>query len=334
MGRTGSTHPGQKPRGFFVTWSLTWTGLLLAAVFLGLVATFLPRLGRTFWWFDLASHARLQTVLGFGVVVFLALATRRWIITLVALGMLTYNALPLWPYYVGAPLPVPAQEAPALRLVVANLWTDNPSAEDFLAWVREQDPDVLALQEVGAAWHSALRAGLQDWPFSETRVREDNFGMAIYSRIPIDELQWKTLVPGGPISALVRFRWENQSIPLLVTHPIPPVQGWASEQRDQQIKALAQQSWIQERTALVAGDLNATPWSMAFKPLHATPLRDARLGFGYLGTWPARAPAPARIPIDHLLVGPAWSLRSLEVGPPFGSDHLPLCAHLVLHTTP
>ena len=90
----------------------------------------------------------------------------------------------------------------------------------------------------------------------------------------------------------------------------------------------SQADWVRDELALLAGDLNATPWSMALDPLHATDLRDGRLGFGYLGTWPARLPAPVRIPIDHLWVGPGWCVRSFEVGPNIHSDHLPLAVAL------
>ena len=224
--------------GFFLTWSLTWTACLVLAFCAGVLAMVMPWAGEVFWLFDLASHARLQTILGFAVLTLLALATRRWWISLAALAMVVVNGLPLWPYYAANPSRVEDPAAPELHLVVANLLTSNPNPQVFLDWVRKVNPDVLALQEIGNDWHQVLEKELKDWIHNESRVREDNFGMAIYSRLPLESVEWPTLVPGGPISARVTLRWQGRSIPMLVTHPIPPVKDWASEQRDDQIEAL------------------------------------------------------------------------------------------------
>ena len=94
------------------------------------------------------------------------------------------------------------------------------------------------------------------------------------------------------------------------------------------------EDWMREGTAMLAGDLNASPWSKAFEPIHNTSLRDARLGFGFCPTWPAFAPKPMRIPIDHLLVGPSWIVTDFRIGPDVNSDHLPISAKLIRGQTP
>ncbi len=330
------SNPTHRARRSILTRALTWTNALCLAFGLGLIATLMPLGGRWVWWLDLASHARLQAFLGFATVTLMALGTRRFGIGAASLGMTLFHGLALWPYYASVPSPHEQESSPesslestpSLRLVVANVLTTNPNHKAFLDWVRAQDPDVLALLEIGAGWHQTLQRELKAWPHEETLVREDNFGMAIYSRVPIETLQWMPVLPGGPVNALVQLQWEGRSVPLLLTHPIPPVAGWASRQRDQQIAGLARVSVLQEDLALLVGDLNATPWSKAFTPLRQTPLRDGRLGFGYLGTWPAWAPALLRIPIDHVWLGPGWQVTSFETGPQVGSDHLPLFATL------
>ena len=49
------------------------------------------------------------------------------------------------------------------------------------------------------------------------------------------------------------------------------------------------------------------------------------------GTWPVDLPTALAAPIDHVLVGSAWEVRSFEVPTDFddaGSDHRPVVAVL------
>jgi len=81
--------------------------------------------------------------------------------------------------------------------------------------------------------------------------------------------------------------------------------------------------------AVVAGDLNATPWSPIFhRVLDLGRLRDSREGFGLHRTWPSGIHALLRIPIDHVLVGEGVTVLRREVGPHIGSDHRPVIVDL------
>ena len=80
--------------------------------------------------------------------------------------------------------------------------------------------------------------------------------------------------------------------------------------------------------AILAGDLNGTPWCL--EPHLTWRLQDARAtaGAGLATTWPARLLDPFRIPIDHVLHARNVTCTRLRVGPRIGSDHLPLIADL------
>jgi endonuclease/exonuclease/phosphatase (EEP) superfamily protein YafD len=74
----------------------------------------------------------------------------------------------------------------------------------------------------------------------------------------------------------------------------------------------------------VAGDLNCTPWSAAFREFVArSGLRDSALGRGVQGSWNARTRL-TRIPIDHILVPSGWAVVHRALGPDVGSDHFPV----------
>jgi endonuclease/exonuclease/phosphatase (EEP) superfamily protein YafD len=92
--------------------------------------------------------------------------------------------------------------------------------------------------------------------------------------------------------------------------------------------------WLEAQThpALLVGDLNLTMFSPEYrrftKDLH---LKNARKGFGPLGTWPAWVPF-ARLPLDHCLVQGDLAVVNCMVGPDIGSDHLPIIVDL--HVSP
>jgi endonuclease/exonuclease/phosphatase (EEP) superfamily protein YafD len=75
---------------------------------------------------------------------------------------------------------------------------------------------------------------------------------------------------------------------------------------------------------LMAGDLNATPWSSVMHKV-------ARAGLVAAGasspTWPAAFPLLA---LDHVLGSHHWAVTQHVVGPAVGSDHLPVLARLSL----
>jgi endonuclease/exonuclease/phosphatase (EEP) superfamily protein YafD len=69
---------------------------------------------------------------------------------------------------------------------------------------------------------------------------------------------------------------------------------------------------------IVAGDLNATPWSSAFAVAARHGLDRAS---GLAPTWPRRH---VGIPIDHVLADTHWRRGEAQRGPDIGSDHLPV----------
>ena len=72
---------------------------------------------------------------------------------------------------------------------------------------------------------------------------------------------------------------------------------------------------------MLLGDLNATPWSPAFRSLlRNSDLRDSRQGFGIHSTWPSGTWI-MRVPLDHILVSGQVAVHSRVVGPDVGSDH-------------
>ena len=73
---------------------------------------------------------------------------------------------------------------------------------------------------------------------------------------------------------------------------------------------------------LLIGDFNSTTQGTLTRRLrHDAGLHDTRSGHGWLGTYPSKAPAWARFPIDGALASVGWRSVAFDVSPPLGGDH-------------
>jgi endonuclease/exonuclease/phosphatase (EEP) superfamily protein YafD len=77
-----------------------------------------------------------------------------------------------------------------------------------------------------------------------------------------------------------------------------------------------------QQPVLLAGDLNATPWSTGMRALTAGELRFGSRQSPWKPTWSVRS--PFAIPIDHALSTAPLLILERRVGPDLGSDHRPL----------
>jgi endonuclease/exonuclease/phosphatase (EEP) superfamily protein YafD len=184
--------------------------------------------------------------------------------------------------------------------------------------------------EVNDAWMRKLAAWSQQYPHQLVDAREDNFGIAAFSRVPWTNAVVAQLGSAGLPSIVADLSMSGQSIHFIGTHPLPPGTASYSAQRNEQLKELAGHVAGVTNAVVLVGDLNTTPWSPHFTGfLKGCGLRDASKGSGVSGSWPAFLPI-GKIPIDHCLVSPEIGVASRRPGPSVGSDHLPLIWNLTI----
>lgn len=274
------------------------------------------------WLVDLVSHWQWMFLVGlvFACTITVFNDRRR------ALWLL---ALPL--FWMTAAKPAPDDEyekipsANVLTVVTFNVHMGNHDTTTLARWLAETKPDVLVLHEVSPEYAKGLDA-ITDYPFRYLVPRNDPFGMAVLSRFPL--VQAQTVEDGdGLRHILTQLDWSGQPIRLTAWHPMPPISQYAHTKRNYQLQTLAKAARASGQPAIVAGDLNATPWSNAFSKLDQAGLRRAT---GLTPTWPAIGYGWIGIPIDHVLVTQQWSVVQREVGPNLGSDHLPVIVRIAL----
>ena len=223
----------------------------------------------------------------------------------------------------GAPAAPAAGTSEETRLLMANVRTSNANRRGLIDLVQAEQPDAVLLLEVSEAWLADLAPLEVEFPHRLAAPRGDNFGIALYSRQPLTDGRIVHLGDAGVPS--IECGLEGASLRLLLTHPVPPMGRRAAAERDRQLEAVARRARELGPRVVLAGDLNASPWSPIFsRVLDLGALRDSRDGFGLQPTWSASLPSLARIPIDHFLVGRDVQVLHRLVGPRIGSDHLPV----------
>jgi len=272
--------------------------------------------GTLVWLLDLACH--WQWLFAIGLVVAAtaaALAFRHWLLFVPLAALPWWSASPL--------LPAGAAGAETFGIASANVHFDNDDPRALLAWVEAEQPDALVILEISPRFAEALTT-MRGYPHRHVLAADSPFGIALYARHPLVEVKSSTDADGLPhIEA--RMAWQGRQVNLLAVHPMPPISPHFHAERNAKVARWARAAGASRLPTLVAGDLNATPWSMAFNDLDRLGLRRAT---GLAPTWPTALRGLSGIPIDHVLASPHWRLASSRRGPAVGSDHLPVIARL------
>lgn len=217
-----------------------------------------------------------------------------------------------------------------VRVVSFNVLTSNQNHAAVLDWLRRVDADLIFLMEVDRVWAKALEPILTTHPHHLIQARSDNFGLAFYSRLPLKNVR---ILPGEdlaapdvPVAEICQDSIEARLVTagrewlFLGTHPVPPMGSDYAAARDWQLRGLSRYISTAGVPVLVAGDLNASPWSNGFRQLtDGTALRSAP--GAWKPTW--RVGSLFGIPIDHALGLPPLVIQSRTIGPDLGSDHRP-----------
>jgi endonuclease/exonuclease/phosphatase (EEP) superfamily protein YafD len=315
-----------RPR-FFMLSIKPW-GLLTAAGVVASAATLIGFLGRFSWFPDLFSHFRVQYFLGLLVLGVLLLVGRRRRTATVFLILASVNLAMVLPLYFGKPHK-PADASPAVRAMLLNVNTRLGDADRVKSVVSDADPDILVLEEISSVWMSDLAWLTSSYPHSLAQPREDNFGIGLFSKLPLAEAEVVYIGEADVPSILATISIAHTNLRVIATHPLPPIGRDYSHWRNDQLDKLA--DYVRPPLpTLLLGDLNVTPWNYHFRRLLArTGLRDSAKGFGVQPTWPNYNPL-LRIPIDHCLHSADITVVDRRIGEGVSSDHFPVIVDFVI----
>jgi endonuclease/exonuclease/phosphatase (EEP) superfamily protein YafD len=215
-----------------------------------------------------------------------------------------------------------------------NVWALNEDTAALAAVIRQEQPDILLLQEATTPIINALNfelAGL--YPGGRLHiVHQPNMGQAIISRYPLTALD--SIYNKGRVQKVVTHT-PNGPINIWNVHPHAPRVWWYQYK---QISALTDDIVAVDGPLIVGGDFNTTDQAETYHLVNQH-LRNAHweAGWGFGFSWPAHAPRIKRVPIitpmiriDHIFYNDHFFVRMAKtLSDSGGSDHFPVVAELL-----
>ncbi|MCO6357150.1 endonuclease/exonuclease/phosphatase family protein [Roseivirga pacifica] len=277
------------------------------------------------WSLDLLSHFRFQylVILSISTVLLIFLKRKKAILFTPLVLLLLIEILP---FYFGGKKVVHTENS--VKLSSINLLSSNSAFSEVTAFVASTNPDILVLQEYNGKWHTVLSSISSNYPYQLAIPQENNFGIAIFSKLSFSELKMVTMGSAQLPSIVGEFNLNGTKTTLIATHPLPPIGAEYANLRNNQLAAIAAFVQSNNHETILVGDLNTSSFSPHFKSLlKTTGLVDSRKGHGLQPTWPANI-TPLRVTLDHCLVSSRLLVKSRKIGERIGSDHLPIVVEL------
>ena len=309
---------------------LRWLeSLLVTLAGVTTVLGLLPLGARLWWVFDLTTNFRLQYLGVAGVLLVLLALRRKWLPAGALLVIAALNAWPVLPYVPRlAPAVTASPSAARLKVLTVNVSFRQFSARRFREIVAQAAPDVLLVVEFTPHAEEVLTEFDKVFPQQLKAPAEGPYGIALWSRFP---LQSAYTFPLGPVQGVeARVQTPAGVFTILGAHLVSPTLPRRAEQRNEGLALLAARRAAIVGPVIVAGDFNVTPYSPYYSDwLATTGLTDSRYGRTLSTSWPAILPILG-IPIDHVAVSNEFVILAHDRLPAFGSDHWGIMAELAL----
>jgi len=226
----------------------------------------------------------------------------------------------------------PAARGDSLTVISANLLMVHPDPDALATELEAHDADILVLQEYSPRWEAAAirRGWFEQYPYQAGVVRTDSFGCAIFSRVPLQDVEVVSMAGLPQLQATIELG--GVEVDLLNVHTLPPriasyVPGHHEGTRD-----ILQ--WVdtrEDRPFVVTGDFNSTPYSR-FDRLMGARADDAwnlaGRGYGHTATNGVFPIPPIRL--DHVYLSRDLTVEAITMGEGVGSDHRPLIVDLAM----
>jgi endonuclease/exonuclease/phosphatase (EEP) superfamily protein YafD len=290
------------------------------------------RLGYVSRYAELASHFKVQYLLGSAVCLLVCLFYRELVWAIAAATGIAMNFAEAAPWYVRRKKTTAIRDGRRVKLILANVNHRNTERERFIAFAQRHTPDLLVVQEVNGSWRESLQALHKLYPFTEELPKGGGSGMALYSRFPFERLTIEFPEGDARPCIMARIDIDGAIVSLLSIHPRTPIRNDHYMLRNGMFVAAADCLANLPRPKICVGDLNITPWSPYYRRfIERTELVNVRKGFGLLPSWPVFLFFKwLMLPLDHCLVSDDVRVADVKIGESIGSDHLPLIVEFEL----
>ncbi|MFV8282777.1 endonuclease/exonuclease/phosphatase family protein [Christiangramia marina] len=286
-----------------------------------LLASLLPHIITSYWLIDILSNFKTQLlIISILLVIPTLILSRKQVLAVLILSInLLWNLYFIIPYYTETSIPAVDHH---FKISSINLLSSNTNRESTINYIQNEDPDILILMELTPEWLSALEPVIANYQHTEIVPREDNFGIALLSKYKMKSSVDYLNLNDKP-SIIGNMSSMEQEFTIVATHPVPPIGQQSFLNRNTQLSNIARDIPKFSKNLIIAGDFNTSSFSPHFKTLLGENLKDSRIGFGLLPTWPADFKI-FQTTLDHFVVSKHLQVTKRTTGPDIGSDHLPI----------
>lgn len=209
------------------------------------------------------------------------------------------------------------------RLLQMNLRYDNATPKKVFSLIGETRPDVVTLNEVSRMWVGQLKFLEASYPYRIICPPPARIGgVAILSRRPFLHPSAAACHDRGAM-ATATISFGGSAVDIAALHLGWP---WPFEQRNQVGRVAPTVAQLGD-TAILAGDLNATPWSATARRLAAAGELTTLGGIGptwFLPFFPESIRRLVGLPIDNIFTKGRIVPITVKRPGSAGSDHLPV----------
>ena len=280
------------------------------------------------WQCDLISHFRLVFALVLSISLIVLLVMRSFGLAAIVAGLLIANSMPVMKMCIK----IAPREKPESALSILNFNTEfqhNSDYKSFSKLIEERNPDLITLVEVDSKWIKALEPTTASYPYKKIELTGP--GMAFFSKLPIETYRVDYFGKYHHPRMKLSLSCGKRLINTIIAHPTTPKSDFGYRERTAEMALIADELASMCNPKLLIGDFNCSSWSPSFEVFGRAEVRDSQDGYGPQPTWPARTgrlieglPVAPLVPIDHVLVSKDIFVLDRQVGPPVGSDHLPV----------
>ncbi len=293
-------------------------------IYFTLLLTILGYFSKFNFLFDICSQFRMQyLIFGLILLAYCIIKKRKTITSLLIIFIVVLNLCSV----LGSVKFNDRTKKQGFTIESVNLLTSNKKYDAVRKELTENTPDIIIIEELDDKWSEELQTIKENYPFIYEISRDDNFGIALYSKIHITQIRKLNLgtlaVPA--ISAFCDY--EGKVFEIICIHTTPPTSQKRFKSTKKTMNDLANYVAENGHNVIIVGDFNTTAYSYNYKNfIKISKMKDINNIFH--PTWSASMILPLRITLDHIFVTKAFAVRDFSLGKNIGSDHLPIWAEI------
>src|SRR5262245_33712376 len=206
------------------------------AVFLCSIAGFMGSIHK---YLELTSHFKLQYLMAALACLLIFVALHAWWSALMTCFTVVINLVMVLPWYVPRSQAHLTQPHDPVKLLFANVASTNKNFAAFISFVIEENPDVVIIQEATQPWIDRLKGLKERFPYDKALPRPRGFGIALYSRIPVERFDVLVIGSERAPGLLARLNRGGGVLSVVTVHPRAPLCQNRFRQRNEQLRDAA-----------------------------------------------------------------------------------------------